>query len=199
MSHSQRPLSATLVANLLTVVRLPLAGLIWLAPDDRTWVTSVVLLAGASDMLDGWSARRMRRWRWEHDHDPAAFAASMGVGAWLDPLCDKLFVVSAFAAITWGFAPPLWCVAIVLTREMILAPAVLLLYSRLKRIRQRVDFTADWPGKATTVGQFLSMALVVFARDLLPLVAVLTGMLGALAATYYIRREIKSVRGSSAP
>ena len=55
-----RPLLRELgtLPNLLTLVRIPLAALIWLAPTNPAWLLGLMVGAAVSDFLDGWFARR---------------------------------------------------------------------------------------------------------------------------------------------
>lgn len=135
--------------NLLSLVRVPMAGLVWLAPANEVFVLSLMAAAALSDLLDGWVARRRG-----HPGD--------GMGAWLDPLCDKIFVVSTLAALLVTFTPPAWLVALAATREVVLFPLVLarFLWPRLRRAA--IPWKALVLGKAATVLQF-AVVLAVLA------------------------------------
>ncbi|HJK96446.1 MAG TPA: CDP-alcohol phosphatidyltransferase family protein [Polyangiaceae bacterium LLY-WYZ-14_1] len=177
--------------NLLTLVRLPLAVAIWWAATDPGWALAVLLAAGGSDVLDGWFARRVRRWRWERTGDPRVLAAGTDVGAWLDPVCDKVFVVSAVAALTIRLDPPLSLVAALLAREGLV---LVLLVGREALAGpwtgRGYDFTAGWPGKATTVLQFAAMALLIFRHPWFGPAALLAGALGLYAPVWHARRAL---------
>jgi ferredoxin len=66
-----------------------------------------------------------------------------GPGAWLDPLCDKSFVLSVLAATYVNLAPSLYLLALIATRELILIPlAAIYRFTPLLRGRSRYDFRA---------------------------------------------------------
>ena len=46
--------------NALTLIRVPLAGIVWVAPHDRAWLFAVLAAAAMSDVLDGRVARLLR-------------------------------------------------------------------------------------------------------------------------------------------
>ena len=78
---------------LLTLSRLPMAALIWLKPLDPVYILSLMALAAASDVLDGWLERQqLARAGQNPDSTPTA-------GIWLDPLCDKTFALSVVVAV----------------------------------------------------------------------------------------------------
>lgn len=162
----------------LTLIRIPLAGAVWLAPGHAGYVLSLMALAGATDMLDGFLARRYKR----HAGTPDLRDA----GAWLDPLCDKVFIVSALAAVVWAARPPLWTLPLIASREILQVP--MFAYLRAKGILRRYDFRASIVGKVGTVAQFAAVAAILLRHpSALPL-AWVAGGIGAAAALYYFRR-----------
>jgi phosphatidylglycerophosphate synthase len=94
--------------NLLTLSRIPLGALVWLRPLDPVFVLGIMTLAGITDVLDGWVERR------RHPGSTAETA-----GAWLDPLCDKIFILSVLLAITVAGSLPLWLVPLIALREIL--------------------------------------------------------------------------------
>lgn len=178
------------LANLLSLVRLPLAALIWLAPAWPAFALSVIGAAALSDVLDGWFARRMRWRAFERHRDTRPMAAGRGaVGAWLDPLCDKIFVLSALVALTVAYAPPVHLVLLVVARELLLFPAWLV--HRLAPDRSSaLDYTAEWPGKAATAVQVAAIVLLALDHSWFPPAAWLAGGAGALAAAFYVGRAL---------
>jgi phosphatidylglycerophosphate synthase len=73
----------------LSLARLPLAAVFPLAANEIVAVTLLVA-AAATDVLDGWCARRLGR---------VTFTGTL-----LDPLMDKLFVVGVVTSLTLGAA-----------------------------------------------------------------------------------------------
>ncbi|HET6612830.1 MAG TPA: CDP-alcohol phosphatidyltransferase family protein [Kofleriaceae bacterium] len=167
--------------NLVTATRLPLAASVWIAPGSTWFVAAVLTLAAASDVIDGWLARLLARRR----PDPGAAR----VGAWLDPMCDKIFMLSAATAIFVSLRPPLLIILLIITRELILVPLVVL-YRLVPGVHARLgyDFSADATGKIATVTQFCALGAIIadptFSRPL----AIAAGATGTFAAATYLRR-----------
>lgn len=118
-------------------------------------------------------------------------------GAWLDPFCDKIFFTSTLIAVAWSSQQPVLLAFLIGTRELALAPFALL-YHTSERIRRktRFDFTAGWPGKATTVAQFIALGglILSFSEDILWSLAGVASVLGFVAAIYYLVRAYRSVQ-----
>ncbi len=60
-----------------------------------------------TDLLDGYVARRR--------------GSQSRLGAFLDPLADKLLLMASFVTLTWLKALPFWIAAVVISRDVILA------------------------------------------------------------------------------
>ena len=106
--------------NLLSLSRIPLGGAFWLVlgPIARgsIWAFLVLGLAALTDVLDGYLARRQAQ------RAGGAVEPDGGTGAWLDPICDKLFVAAVLAAIIVRRHPALLIIALILTRELVQLP-----------------------------------------------------------------------------
>ena len=68
-------------------------------------------LAAGTDVLDGTIARRRG-------------ASTAGMGSWLDPICDKLFVGAVLAALHFERGVPLSLLALIVARELMQLPMV---------------------------------------------------------------------------
>jgi cardiolipin synthase len=124
------------VPNAISFARVLLLGLFcWLliGPDRRIAATVVLMVVGVTDFLDGYLARR--------------FHQVSTVGKVLDPLADRLVLVTGVLAITAYGAVPAWLAAVVLGRELVVSVAVLVLAALKVR---RIDVL--WVGKAGTFG-----------------------------------------------
>ena len=98
-------------ANQLTILRMLLipAFVILLLYGYRGWALLVFMAAGITDMLDGLIARRTGQ--------------KTTLGAWLDPMADKLLLLSMFIMLTLpdiGSANrlPLWFTILVISRDV---------------------------------------------------------------------------------
>jgi phosphatidylglycerophosphate synthase len=174
--------------NALTLSRLPLAALVWIDPLNPALVLPLMALAGLTDMADGWLERRARKRLGIPDEVRTA-------GAWLDPLCDKTFVISVMAAILVARRPPLWIPALIAAREILQLPqiALYLLWPGL-RARLRYDFSAAALGKAVTLLQFLAVGALLVGHPSLEPLAAACGAIGTAAAGFYFRRALRSSR-----
>ena len=122
------------VPNAITMVRLACIPLfVWLLFGTSRQSMAAVLLAvlGATDWVDGFVARRY--------HQVSTF------GKVLDPVADRILVVTAVVSIIVYGAVPLWFGVATVAREVVVSAAVLLLASLGAT---RIDVL--WVGKAGT-------------------------------------------------
>ena len=180
------------VANLLSLSRVPLGAVFAWAlakpPGGRTWAPFAVLaLAGVTDVLDGWFARRaMARATGRRGGTPA------GMGSWLDPICDKVFVAAVLGAIWLHARPPLAWLALILSRELAQVP-LSLVYVAVPALRKwlRYDFRASVAGKAATVTQFAAVSALVLRHPSARLLAWASFVVGMIALGDYLGRAIR--------
>jgi cardiolipin synthase len=101
------------IPNLLCVGRMLLVPpLVWLlAHEEYRLALALFVIAGATDALDGFLAKRFN-WRSQ-------------LGGLLDPAADKLLLSSVF--LTMGFVGlvPLWLVGLVVLRDVVIASGAL--------------------------------------------------------------------------
>lgn len=101
-------LRAADIPNLICVVRMILVWPIIVALIDGRYALALllILLAGASDGLDGFLAKR--------------FDWQSRLGGLLDPLADKLLLVSVFVALSMTGLVPLWLTVVVIIRDLVI-------------------------------------------------------------------------------
>jgi len=184
MSESAPNNKITSLPNLLSLSRLPLGGVFWAAlgpaptPMNSGMALGVMGLAAATDVLDGTIARRRG-------------ASTAGMGSWLDPICDKLFVGAVLAALYFERGVPLWLLAVIVARELLQLPMVLV-YRAFPTLRHwlRYDFRASHLGKTATIVQFLAIgSLVMGWPAAIPFAWGAFG-LGLVALADYVRRAV---------
>lgn len=145
------------VPNLLTLSRILLVpvcvGLI--VYDYPRWALIVFLLAGLTDALDGMIARVMNQ--------------RTTLGQYLDPLADKLLLVTSFVTLSVVGSIPIWVTIIVVSRDVIISIGTLVVHL----LRERVNIVPTWVGKAATVAQLLYV------------LAVLVGMIAPVSSTVF--------------
>jgi cardiolipin synthase len=121
-----------------------------------------LLLAGATDALDGPIARMLNQ--------------RTKLGAFLDPLADKLLLTSGFICLALLHLVPSWLVILVVSRDVIL-----LLGTAVAHVTNSpIDITPTFWGKGTTLLQLSYLVLVVLMTwtgiGLSPLTPLLTIM-----------------------
>jgi len=150
-----------LLPNILTVMRillvLPTAWLLW----QTRYVEALVLMsiAGASDAVDGWLARRLN--------------AISKFGAAVDPLADKLLVTAMFVVFAIQAHLPLWLVLIVIGRDLCIlggATAYRLLFGQ-------IEFAPTLLSKANTAAQITVLLLILVELCQFGLLSELVGLL----------------------
>jgi cardiolipin synthase len=166
------------VPGLLSLSRVPLAVAFPFVVGRPWFSLGVLVAAGISDVLDGWYARR--------------FGQVTATGSALDPITDKIFVITvAFTLVQQG-ALSVGSVALLSAREIGELPLVLWIALSRRARRGRVqDPTANVAGKAATALQFVSVTAALFHAAHMVWYARVTGVVGALAAISYWRRALR--------
>lgn len=118
---------------------------------EREYVAFVLfILAGITDGLDGFVARR--------------FQLTSRLGLYLDPIADKLLVSSVLIALTYYHRIPLWITIILVCREFIING--LRSFYAIEGITIYPSFT----GKLKTTLQIVGIACILLDRDLTNLI-----------------------------
>jgi cardiolipin synthase len=102
--------------NALSVLRLlgvPLFLWLLLGPEDDGWALVVLMISGITDWLDG----KLARW----------LDQGSRLGALLDPAADRLYIVCTLVALAIRDVVPVWVVALLLGRELVLGVMLLVL------------------------------------------------------------------------
>ena len=183
-THSDQPLNPWTIPNAIGFTRLaliPVFLIVALGSEDGEDALAAVLFAviGWADYLDGFAARLTGQYS--------------RLGALLDPIVDRLLVISGMA-VCWKFELlPRWAIAIVIARELFM-----LALSRYG-LRHGVELKINWPGRvgvAPTMGApFFAMAGVHW----LALIMLYSGLTLALIATVlYVRDGLRQTRARKA-
>jgi len=132
------------VPNLITTIRIILAPvfIIYLINDQFLPALIVFILCTVSDGLDGLFARLLNQ-------------KSM-LGAYLDPLADKILLVAAFIALSIrGYLPP-WLGVMVIARDILIMLGVIVLFLNHLEFNIRPSILS----KLNTTLQFITILLV---------------------------------------
>lgn len=159
------------VPNALTVTRLVLAlAFPWIAADRGF---AVALVAAATEFLDGFLSRLLR--------------VTSTFGRILDPIADKLFVLSVLGTIWHRGLLAGWMLPLVAARDLIVLGGAIwvVLWEGLTSVRR---MPPSVPGKVATAAQFAFLLGTLYYGPLGagPLAA--TSFLSLLAGVDYVRR-----------
>ncbi len=173
--------------NIITTARILLVPvIIWLTITGRfTAAFAFFLLAGLSDGIDGFLARRYA-WRTE-------------LGAFLDPIADKLLLGGLFLTLGLLSHLPVWLVIVVISRDVLIVGAVILSWMMDRPVAMRPIILS----KLNTAAQIALVSLVLAQLGFLPqaerlvnALIWLTGGLTVISAGVYI---VRWLRHMSAP
>ena len=133
--------------NLISVLRIVLVIPIVYLLVQRQFGLALVLfaVAGISDGLDGYLAKR---YNW-----------SSRLGSILDPLADKLLLVSAFLALAWVGEIPLWLVIAIMARDVIIILGGIIYHYLIGQF----EMVPTWISKLNTVFQIVLVLAIVFS------------------------------------
>jgi cardiolipin synthase (CMP-forming) len=139
------------LANQLTILRIALIpAFVLLVVYGYLGAALVVFtVAGLTDALDGLIARRAGQ--------------RTSLGAWLDPMADKLLLVTTFVVLTLPSIPlvnhlPLWLTVLVISRDIVIVGVVAIINLA---VGPRT-FRPSLFGKATTAAFIITSVIVMF-------------------------------------
>ncbi|MFO7556229.1 MAG: CDP-diacylglycerol--glycerol-3-phosphate 3-phosphatidyltransferase [Desulfobacterales bacterium] len=132
------------IPNILTVMRILLTPLfvIFLLKDMFHFALIVFTVAAISDILDGLLARY--------------FNQHSLLGAYLDPIADKLLLASAFVSLAVLKTVPAWLAVIVLSRDILIITGIAVFAISDIHIEMNPSLVSKW----TTVAQVLTIFLI---------------------------------------
>jgi cardiolipin synthase len=159
--------------------------LFWLLLNDHPRIAFFLFLAaGVSDAVDGYLAKRFK---WTSE-----------VGAYLDPLADKILIVSIYIALAVSAQIPLWLVIAVVSRDILILLAVLLSWllgrpfvikpltiSKINTAAQLILATTVLGDNAFAVGLDVTRQVLVW----------ITGLSTGLSLLAYLRLWVRHVTG----
>jgi cardiolipin synthase len=97
-------------------------------PYHRWWTAGIIVLAIATDFLDGFLARKLHQ--------------VSDMGKIIDPLADKIGIGAYAILMAWTGNVPLWFVILVLVRDLVIFSGGFYIQRKKKIIPQ-----SNWPGK----------------------------------------------------
>jgi cardiolipin synthase len=135
------------IPNILSLLRLagvPVFVYLLLGPEADGWAIAILMMAGVTDWADGKLARMLNQ--------------SSRLGALLDPAADRLYILATLIAFVIRDVVPIWVVAIILGRDVLVGLSLLVL--------RRHGFQAlqvNYMGKAATFNLLYAFPLLLLA------------------------------------
>ncbi|MGI9408234.1 MAG: CDP-alcohol phosphatidyltransferase family protein [Hyphomicrobiaceae bacterium] len=169
--------------SLFRILLVPVA--MWLIINDEMRAAFLVfVIAGVSDAVDGYLAKT---YGWETE-----------LGAYLDPMADKLLLISIFAALGFLGELPSWLVLVVIFRDIIMVAAIVLAWM----LDNPVEIKPIAISKINTALQIILVSTVLadagFAlgqADLRLILGWCTGITTVLSGAAYLRTWISHMAG----
>ncbi|WP_448850699.1 CDP-alcohol phosphatidyltransferase family protein [Corynebacterium sp. 335C] len=127
---SDRVLTIPNALSVLRILLVPVFAWLLLGPGEPGWALGVLVASTVTDWLDGKIAR--------------AFDMGSRIGEYLDPMADRLLIIVAPVTFVLAGMLPWWIAAVLVARDVALAPT--LLAYRARGVRPRVMYL----GKAAT-------------------------------------------------
>ncbi|WP_150049418.1 MULTISPECIES: CDP-diacylglycerol--glycerol-3-phosphate 3-phosphatidyltransferase [Methylomonas] len=141
--------------TLLRIALIPLLAIVFYLPWEfsRIACTVIFLVAGLTDWLDGYLARKLN--------------LETAFGAFLDPVADKLMVAFVLVLVVQAEATPYLAIpaAVIIGREITIAS----LREWMAEIGQRAKVQVSQLGKWKTTAQITAISLLLYRDDLLGL------------------------------
>jgi len=134
--------------NIITLARIALVPVLILLLKDQDYAAGLIVfvIAGASDALDGYLAKRLN--------------VQSRLGAILDPVADKLLLVSAYVMLTLLGHIPFWLVLVVVFRDLLIVGGYMLYTSHAGPVKMRPSILS----KLNTLMQ-IALATLVLAQQ----------------------------------
>jgi cardiolipin synthase len=163
--------------NIICVIRLLLIWPVAVALHKGQYLSALALfiLAAVSDGLDGYLAKR--------------FGWTSEVGKFLDPLADKLLLVTVFVQAAWLGLVPWWLTAAVVARDVMIGLGALIFRLWFGPLRGRPTRMS----KVNTAAQLLYVMLVLLSAatsvpswEILEACALITFATTVVSGTHYL-------------
>lgn len=157
------------IPNAISLLRMGLVPPLIMVLLAGRYTTALILLivAGITDALDGYLAKR--------------YGWVSRFGSIIDPLADKLLLVSAYVTLAWLEQIPVWLVIVVIVRDLIIVIGGVLYHYKVAPIRLMAPTMLS---KFNTLAQLCLVVAVLLSQSILPLSQVMiTGLIYLVLAT----------------
>lgn len=169
------------IPNVITLLRILFVPVFVMSVVYKRFDYSLIIFLAASltDALDGLIARLKNQ--------------KSTLGAFLDPLADKLLLISAFLSLTFLEQIPKWVTIIIISRDFIVVLGWISLYIQTGSTKVSPSIA----GKLSNIFQAICIATVLLAlnfpipHELLNPLFIFTAGLSTISCIHYIARDIK--------
>ncbi len=177
------------IPNLITLGRILLVPVVvWAIASGAMLVAFVLfLVAGLSDAIDGYLAKRLGQ--------------TSELGAYLDPLADKVLIVSIYISLGVADAIPGWLVILVVSRDLMIVGAVMLSWL----VGSPMTVKPLWVSKLNTVAQIVfagfvlaSLGFQLSAEPLRIALMTLVAVLTLLSVAFYVGEWVRHMNSAAA-
>jgi cardiolipin synthase len=132
------------IPNLLTLLRalgIPIFLYLVLAKEAMGWAVFTLVIAGATDYLDGKVARALNQ--------------ESRLGELMDPAVDRLYIATVLVAMYVTESLPIWVLVLIIARDLVLAFLLVVM-----KTRGIPPFTVTYLGKAATFNLLYALPLL---------------------------------------
>jgi len=132
------------IPNLITTIRIILTPIfvIYIINDELISGLIVLVISGISDGIDGMVAR--------------LFNQKSKLGAYLDPMADKIILISAFITLGIRQMLPAWLAVMVISRDILILMGISIMFLH----GMKIDIKPSISSKITTCLQFITLILI---------------------------------------
>ena len=177
------------IPNLISLARILLVPVVvWaITAGEMQFAFLLFVAAGISDAVDGFLAKR--------------FGMASELGAYLDPLADKVLIVSIYVSLGFVGAIPLWLVILVVSRDIMIVGAIMLSWL----VDRPVVVKPLLVSKINTAAQLMLACLVLAAlayhwnvQPALTFLMAMVAVLTLLSVGFYVAEWIRHMNSTEA-
>ena len=175
------------IPNILTLIRILLTPLFVILLLKNLYSSALIVftIAGITDGLDGFIARY--------------FNQRTTLGAYLDPIADKLLLTAAYVSLAILDIIPPWLTVIVISRDVLIAIGMFI----FTMTNIRVEIKPSIVSKCTTVAQLLTVFLTLLQTEIQGVSVLtyslywLTAMLTIMSGLHYVYKGLNILQNAS--
>lgn len=169
------------IPNMLTLFRLflvPIFALVFFSNAEHNFIYAILvfLIAGTTDFLDGYIARK--------------YKLVTDWGTILDPLADKLMLLTVLSCLVLSAYLPLWVLLVVLGKDLFMIIMGTILYTKGTIIPSNIF------GKLSTIFFYMSILIFSFNEDIGLYLIYISVASAVLALSNYLVVYSKNHKGS---